>query len=125
MKQLLLRLVGTGTAVQGEVAVLRRDTEACLVKIDNAPRRNHNLQAAANHELMPVAVESVAAGAPPLGTMPPPGLFPNPFTKNSLYSLTGLDITPIRDFYRYPQAAGATVEERRQELLRFLGVVLV
>eukprot|EP01031_Cornospumella_fuschlensis_P023572 gene23572-28582_t len=121
VKQLLFRLVDTVAAVRDEVATLRDEVAVMSARIDNAPRRSRNLLAAANQELMPLVVETVSSGGPPLGALPPAGLFPYPLTKNALYRLSEPAICPIREFYRFPhQEAGATLDELRQELLCFL-----
>lgn len=137
-KQLLLRLTDNAATMRNDLTTMRNDLTtvrndlttalsgqaAIMVKIDNIPRRNHNLNAPVRAELMPLAVESNAVGAPLLGTMPPAGLFPVPFTKEALYNLTVPQIEAIRAFYMYaPHEAGALVHQRRLQLLLFLGVV--
>lgn len=141
VKQLLLRILGTVagipqiqqgltvvqqglTGVQQGLTGVQQGLAVNSIKIENTPRRNHNM-AIANDivGLIPLAKETHAThdGDHPLGTMPPVGILPNPFTKAALNGLNGAGINVIRDFYGLAPING-NVEARRTALLRFFGV---
>ena len=103
-------------------------------KLENIRARQHNYSAPLDAVLAVLCVENsggtYADGTDTaLGDMPNDNLFPSPFTKERVATITHTDINKIHNVYNYPPTGGAynqlSAAAKKKLLNKFLGVVLM